>query len=101
MARTAEGMRISLPDFDKPYRCPGWSGAGWKYNDEDWCNGTAGHTRRWSNWVHKLHPRISLNLIRRTHCCGTIVLPLWTRWFDPETWCWEAQKRQLRRENLE
>ena len=32
-------MRLSRPCYDKPHRCPGWAGGGWRSAKADRCDG--------------------------------------------------------------
>ena len=83
-------MRIARCDYDKPHRCPGWSGTGWTYNKRDFCDGGS---PRWAKeedayrgsslmWEFK---------VRKTVCCGTYVLPHFLVWFEPHTYAWKAR----------
>jgi hypothetical protein len=92
-------LNISLPDFDKGARCPGWSGEGWKFNDVDWCDGVLPPSaQRWALTVRenpRRRPRVTHATelrgffswrLRRTNCCNTIVLPQATFWLAPGSW---------------
>ena len=92
-------LNISLPDFDKGHRCPGWSGEGWKYNPVDWCDGALPHdTSRWALTVREgARPPVGVQhatdlpgffswRLRRTVCCNTLVLPQLTYWFALGSW---------------
>ena len=83
-------LHISLPDFDKGARCPGWSGEGMKRNKTNWCDAPTG-VPRWALTVRSSAtppagiadaydlPGFYRWRLRRTNCCNTIVMPqiLW------------------------
>lgn len=72
-------MRIHIRRacYDKPWRCPGWAGGGWRYPKKTVCEGgSIGH------YESKL---ANLFLPRRHADCGTVRLPLIVKWVDP-TW---------------
>lgn len=92
-------LHISLPDFDKGARCPGWSGAGWKFNRENWCADLLPDgVPRWALTVRQSAaapagvafacdlPGFFSWRLRRTNCCNTIVLPQLLWWFAPASW---------------
>jgi hypothetical protein len=70
--------------YDKPHRCPGWAGGGWKYPKphRDICDGGS-LTRQ----MHGPERRVRLYSFRSYRCgkCGTRTIPFVTRWLDP-TW---------------
>lgn len=89
--------------YDKPWRCPGWAGGGWKRPSDkrDICDGGsfAPHWKSGCQWhFHKCY------------WCGTVAVPLVTRWLDPTWWKfvltrkvpqwleWRRDLRQIRRE---
>lgn len=76
-------MKLALCDYDKPHRCPGWSGAGWKYNKKDWCDDTIpdGMTRWGTPTLYD--KKLWYARINKTNCCGTYVLPHFLIWFSP------------------
>jgi hypothetical protein len=60
--------------YDKPWRCPGWSGGGWRYTDDTRCE--SGHLdifdgNRFPSW------RFS-----RCNRCDVRAIPYVTRWLD-------------------
>ncbi|SDH38193.1 hypothetical protein [Microbacterium sp. 77mftsu3.1] len=94
-------LRISLPDFNKGYRCPGWSGEGMKFNKANWCDDNLPDgQRRWALTVRRGATPIdgiddASDLpgfwswrLRRTNCCDTIVLPQVLYMFTPGAWVW-------------
>jgi len=97
-------LHISLPDFDKGARCPGWSGEGMRSNKVDWCNDElAPGQSRWALTVRpNATPRAGIECahelpgfyswrMRRTNCCNTIVLPQFLYYFTPGAWVrWES-----------
>lgn len=113
-------LRISLPDFDKGHRCPGWSGEGMRFNKTNWCSDElAPGQRRWALTVRRSAvaregvsdatelPGFFSWRIRRTNCCDTIVLPQFLYLLTPGAWfyvdrAWERAdgtraRRRLRR----
>lgn len=98
VGKRTEPLNISLPDFDKGHRCPGWSGEGWKFNKVNWCNDElAPGERRWALTVRRGARRSDVEdavdlpgfyawRVRRTNCCNTIVLPQWTMYLAPRSW---------------
>lgn len=84
-------MKIFECDYNKPHRCPGWSGSGWIVNTKrSTCDGeTPEGVRRW-RW----HPEESGYgplwnwRIRRTNCCDAVVLPHVLRWLNWRTYRW-------------
>ncbi len=106
--RGREPLYISLPDFNKGYRCPGNSGEGMRSNKVDWCNNElAPGQSRWALVVRAgarpprgvEHPSDLPGFfswrIRRTNCCNTIVLPQFLYYFTPGAWfrfypAWES-----------
>lgn len=100
--RGQEPLRISLPDFNKAYRCPGWSGEGMRGNKVNWCNDDLPPgVWRWSLVVRRgARPPEGVEYatdlpgfyswrVRRTNCCNTIVLPQFLYLLTPGAWfCW-------------
>lgn len=72
-------MRISRPCYDKPHRCPGWTGGGERYARVNRC--PAGgripidYERR--GWQLRFH---------RCPDCRVIVLPWLVCWTSPSWW---------------
>jgi len=71
--------------YDKPWRCPGWAGGGWRSPRRgDACDDGSlsrywNPTRRWyTHWQ-----------FHRCLTCGTIAIPHVTRWLD---WTWLGYK---------
>ena len=97
--RGPEPLNLSLPDFDKGHRCPGWSGEGMRYNKVNWCNDElAPGQSRWALTVrsgarpprgveHATElPGFYSWRLRRTNCCNTIVLPQFTYLLSVGAW---------------
>lgn len=72
-------IKISRPCYDKYRRCPGWAGAGWKYNRRDWCHDGM------ASWEFFELPRWTWRWWRCIEC-GTLVLPYNARYLDPRWW---------------
>jgi len=78
-------MRISRPCYDKPHRCPGWAGGGWKFAKTQTC--ASGQIVLWKigdstrNWFSPYDWRIG-------HCstCGIYTIPFALRRLDPRWW---------------
>jgi len=82
-------MRLSRTCYDRPHRCPGWAGGGWKTARTDRCDNGSIRTKndgypgehRW----------------RFGHCteCNTVTWPVVTRWLDPGwlRWVWWERPR--------
>lgn len=69
-------MRFAQCNYDKPHRCPGWSGSGWTLNKRNRCIGG-------TTWLGDPYSRFWYLKVRRTACCGTYVLPhalVWLNW---------------------
>lgn len=77
-------MKIARPNYDKPHRCPGWSGVGWLSNKHNWCDGAKRSFPRGYNYAWYA--------FNRSACCNTLILPLAVKWFDWRTWKWEFTK---------
>lgn len=79
---------ISRPCYDKPRRCPGWAGGGWKSakhflcRDHDRYSGylNINFKNRWWKW--KTH---------RCPTCKVVVLPYVIRWTSPRSWWYEIK----------
>lgn len=69
--------------YDKPHRCPGWAGGGWRYPKVDRCeNGRL----RIANEEHA-DPWMSFRW-HRCSSCDVIAIPEVVRWLDPTWWTW-------------
>lgn len=75
-------------NYDKPWRCPGWSGGGLSTPrpSRDICNGGsfAPHWGKGCGWHFHACPE-----------CGTVAIPHVTRWLDP-TYYWYIKFRDWR-----
>lgn len=80
--------RLMLCDYDKPHRCPGWSGSGWSYNKRDSCDDVLPDgVRRWRRYADASGYGPGWQwMIRRTNCCDTLVLPYVLRWLHWRTY---------------
>lgn len=93
-------MRLSRPCYDKPHRCPGWAGGGWKSAKRDRCDGGYVDTRGreyegvfGGTYVDK-HPgsnkwrfgRCRGTNQKGTEGCGVVTIPWALRKLDPRWW---------------
>lgn len=70
-------MIILRTDYDKPHRCPAWSGPGYSYTDSSTCDGgliDRFYAKKW--WAFRIH----------RHDCGALILPDVLRWLEWRTW---------------
>lgn len=69
--------KFMLPNYDKPWRCPGWSGPGWKGGKGECPGGSTAAS--WGSdrdhWKTFQCPE-----------CGTVSLPYKLRLIDPAYW---------------
>jgi hypothetical protein len=90
-------VRISRPCWDKPHRCPGWAGAGWKFPKEDYCPPSGekpGYVERrmfkgyfkvvrFGRHYKVLQFNATTFMFGKCNRCGVITLPYFLRKFDP------------------
>lgn len=79
-------VRLSRLNYDKVWRCPGWSGGGWRPSpDPPRCPG--------ASFARFIYDRPAWKW-RFTRCpaCGIVCLPIVTRWLDPAYWRWLATR---------
>jgi hypothetical protein len=87
-------MRFRRHCYDKPHRCPGWAGGGWKWKrGRDVCSGGS-LTRQ----IYTDTSRVRFWSWRSYRCrvCGTRTIPYVTRWLDPSwyrLYGWRLQRR--------
>lgn len=91
-------MRVMRRNYDKPHRCPGWSGPAFKADridgiDSSRCaylgpNGDPNRKGRTSNGPETWN---SWGLVRCPGC-RTWVLPYWMRWIDPSYLAWKIKR---------
>lgn len=91
------GVRFSRPCYDKPRRCPGWAGGGWKYAIQTFCP----EEKIGGFWDNLLDGRprgylpidyeSKLWMWRFRTCldCGVVVLPYVIHWLSWRTWWYE------------
>lgn len=72
-------MRISRPCYDKPHRCPGRAGGGWKWAKVTRCEGGFLNTDLYEKKFYKLR-------FNRCNKCDVLVLPYAIRYIDPYNW---------------
>lgn len=78
-------MKIMRSNYDKPHRCPTWSGPAWKGGDGDCASGSfASYMYEQRLWQWRFH---------KCSECGVIVLPVITKWVDPSWIKWRIEKR--------
>ena len=80
-------MRLSRLNYDKVWRCPGWSGGAWRPGpDPAQCEGAS---------FASFYFERKLSWLRFTRCpgCGIVCLPLVTRWADPAYLSFWARRR--------
>lgn len=70
--------------YDKYHRCPGWAGAGFRYTFHPVCGGGLVPDAYGRKWWFRFHPE-----------CGTLVLPYYSRYLDPE-WLARTAGRNIR-----
>lgn len=86
-------MRIRRHCYDKPHRCPGWSGGGRKLAPERQTICPSG-----SFAPYMYEQRLWKWRFHRCDKCGTVALPVVVKYFDPFWWVkWEMPmwKRDL------
>lgn len=90
-------MRIMRRNYDKPHRCPGWSGPAFKWKQIRGVNEfTCGYLgpREWSEEAGHAQdgpdPWNSYGLVRCPGC-KTWVLPHWARFLDPTYLWWKVK----------
>lgn len=75
-----------IPNFDKPRRCPCWSGPGWDWPEQAGrCHCPSGYVYSWDDgerWK-----------VGRCHKCGHAVLPPWSRWLFPSFSVYQLRRR--------
>lgn len=72
--------------YDKPHRCPGWAGGGFHYPKE-------GKTICWNGSIPYSDSPFDQWMFKRCSKCGTVRLPIATKWFDPKwLWYWTGVK---------
>lgn len=90
-------MNIRRACYDKPHRCPGWAGGGFHYPKE-------GKSICDSGFIPYSESRFDAWLFKKCSRCGTVRLPIVTKWLDPswlkfwvvreiEDWKYERQWR--------
>lgn len=74
-------MRVMRSNYDKPWRCPNWSGPALKAGDGPCPSGSGarmfslyGRSAKWRFWLCRE--------------CGTLVLPAILRLLDPSWWAY-------------
>ncbi len=101
-------MRLSRPDYDKPHRCPGWSGPGWNLAGAGWWKVSARTDRCDDGSIRTLtrndhpgrfgYPGEHRWRFGRCNKCDIVTWPVVTRWLDPTwlKWAWWERPRMRR-----
>jgi hypothetical protein len=99
-------MRLSRPCYDKPHRCPGWAGGGWKSSKADRCeNGSICTNNSTGWWVLDLsgHPGEHRWRFGRCTKCDVVTWPYNIRFVDPTNYIAEVRlwldRRKWKRES--
>lgn len=81
-------------DYNKPHRCPGWSGAGWKMNRRNNCYDLLGPgEHRWRKYGDNSGYGPGWQwMFRSTNCCNTLVLPYVLRWLNWRTYYYKIKR---------
>ncbi|MET0994076.1 MAG: hypothetical protein ABWY20_08325 [Mycobacterium sp.] len=69
-------MSIRRACYDKPHRCPGWAGGGFRYPKE-------GKSICDNGYIPYSESRLDGWAVKKCGECGTIRLPIYTKWLDP------------------
>ncbi len=103
MMAMPEKWRLSRPCYDKPHRCPGWAGGGWKYARRDLCHGGSIRTRGMDIGYEDGRPVVygeypGEDVWRFGHCtdCNVRTWPFALRRLDPTYWRALIQSQILR-----
>lgn len=81
--------------YNKYWRCPGWSGGGFRTPRRDRCDGGSllvpgicknGVEVPWDRWW-------KWKTYRCREDCGVIALPYVTRYIDPTWWAWRVRQK--------
>lgn len=102
-------MRLSRPCYDKPHRCPGWAGGGWKFGKKGTCSNGSVRTNDGSGfWALDLdgHPRSHPWRFGRCTKCDVVTWPYNIRFIDPSNYIveikllWQRMKWRWEDRNL-
>jgi hypothetical protein len=90
-------VRVMRRNYDKPHRCPGWSGPAFKAGriegiDADLCGYLGPRELDGSGLRSGPAAWNSYGLVRCPGC-KTWVLPVWARWLDPTYLAWKLRRR--------
>lgn len=77
---TSRKIRILRANYDKPHRCPAWSGPGWAGCKKDTCGVT------YTGSIRGFYDHRFWQFRVNRHECGAIVLPVALKWLEPRTW---------------
>ena len=83
-------MRLSRPCYDKPHRCPGWAGGGWKFGKVDRCRNGSIRTSTGE------YPGVRRWRFGRCTKCDVVTWPYHIRLLDPSNYVMEARLRWQR-----
>jgi hypothetical protein len=92
-------MRVMRRNYDKPHRCPGWSGPALKAGRLDGIDGDkCGYLAPRGEWSEERFRSLdgpdSWNSYGLVRCpgCKTWVLPYWMRYVDPTYLTWKIRR---------
>lgn len=93
-------MRVMRRNYDKPHRCPGWSGPAFKAGriegiDADKCGYLGPRRLVEARTRNGPAPWMSYGLVQCPGC-KTWVLPYWARWIDLPYLAWRAYRKVRR-----
>lgn len=95
-------MRLSRTCYDKPHRCPGWAGGGWRFPKTDLCeNGSirvnvVDDPDAATGWAGLAYPGSHPWRFGRCNKCDVITLPHAFRRLDPGYWRHSVAVSRLR-----
>lgn len=79
----AQRMRFRRQCYDKPHRCSGWAGGGFRYPRKGSFNSCPNGYMPYPDTIWK-----KLSFATCDQKCGTIGLPWASRWLDYSWWRW-------------
>lgn len=76
-------MKIMRANYDKPHRCPMWSGPAFKGSDGECASGSFAKEFYIERYWYNKDPYWRFHKCRT---CGTVVLPVYLQNLDPSWW---------------